>query len=236
MTAWTEEVNAMENMLDQYPTGLIACVSDSYDIMRAINEYWGTKLKDKILNRDGRLVVRPDSGDPLVSTEKVIEALWDKFGGTVNDKGYKVLHPNIRMIQGDGIDLDVIEDILSNFERLGFSSENIVFGSGGGLLQKFNRDTYKFAFKCSLIEINGEVRDVRKFPKEWNKNGEYVESFKISKSGRLDLIKTKDGYQTIDVRYKHFDPHPLELKTVFENGELLIDYTFDEIRSKTMFG
>lgn len=243
MTAWTPEgeIDAMENMLDTYPDGLIACVSDSFDIMRAVNEYWGEELKDKILNRDGRLVVRPDSGDPVISTLKIIEALWDKFGehGTINSKGYKVLPPQIRMIQGDGIDLEMIEEILHMFKENEFSSENIAFGSGGGLLQKFNRDIFKFAFKCSLIEVNGEVRDVRKFPKEWNEDGEYVDSNKYSKEGRLDLFKnvakTGNPYFTHDINEELPLNLPSQMRTVFENGELKNEETLDEIRKRTMF-
>lgn len=238
MTVWLEEVDAMENMLDQYPDGMVACVSDSYDIMRAINEYWGIELKEKILNRDGRLVVRPDSGDPIKSTENVIKALWDNFGGEVNSKGYKVLHPNIRMIQGDGIDREMIKEILENFKELEFSSENIAFGSGGGLLQRHDRDTFRFAFKASLAIVNGEVRDVRKSPKAFNSEGEYVESPKYSKAGRLELYRNpaKDmEYFTHDDR----EPLPLDLpkvmNTVFENGELKNEQTFEEIRNRTMF-
>lgn len=245
MTSWINEMDAMENMLDTYPTGMIACVSDSYDIMRAINEYWGTQLKEKILNRDGRLVVRPDSGDPVVSTIRVMEALWDKFGeyGEINSKGYKVLPSQIRMIQGDGIDREMVNQILDNFEMEGFSTENIAFGSGGGLLQKFNRDTFKFAFKCSMIEVEGEEgdRDVRKSPKEWNSKGEYVESFKKSKAGRLDLFRNplKNGeYFTKDVnepfRNKAWTLNS-QMRTVFEDGKLLVDETFDDIRSRTIF-
>lgn len=236
ITAWLRELDAMENMLDQYPTGMVACVSDSYDIMNAVNNIWGDKLKDKILNRDGRLVVRPDSGDPVVTTLKVMEALWDKFGGEVNDKGYKVLHPNIRILQGDGIDRSMVWEILENFRINGFSSENIAFGSGGGLLQKFNRDTFKFAFKCSLAEVNGETRDVRKTPMEFTKHHQYVKSNKFSKSGRLQLVQNTDGsYETIDTNESDTKPKFYHLKTVFKNGELVNETKFEEIRRKTMF-
>jgi nicotinamide phosphoribosyltransferase len=215
MTSWggrQGEADAMENMLDTYPTGAIACVSDSYDIMNAIENIWGDKLKQKVLDRDGVLVVRPDSGDPEVSTIRVVQALWDAFGGEVNDKGYKVLNPKVRMIQGDGIDKDSIGDILHNFQSEGFSTENITFGSGGGLLQKFNRDTYKFAFKCNKVVTNGEEVDVRKKPKEFNSAGRYVQSSKFSKSGDL---KDTPG-----------------LVKVFENGEILKEWSFDEVRQR----
>lgn len=234
MTSWggpEGEPLAMENMLDSYPTGMIACVSDSFDIMNAVSNIWGDKLRDKILNRDGRLVVRPDSGDPVTSTLKIVEALWSKFGGEINSKGYKVLHPNIRMIQGDGIDFETTVDILKTFEMRGFSSENIAFGSGGGLLQKFNRDTYKFAFKCSSIEINGEEVDVRKFPKEWNENSEYVRSFKTSKKGKVKLYQTVDGKYYTATEPEVFMDNEV-MRTVFEDGRLLVDDAFSEIRGR----
>ena len=214
MTAWggrEGEADAMENMLDTYPDGLIACVSDSYDIIHAIKNIWGDQLKEKVLNRDGTLVVRPDSGDPIVATLKVFEALWEAFGGDVNSKGYRVLNSKVRMIQGDGIDLDMLETILDNFKRHNISAENITFGSGGGLLQKFNRDTFKFAFKCNQVITNGEEMDVRKFPKEFDSDGNYVESNKFSKGGDL---KSTEG-----------------LELVFENGYLVKEQKFEDVRN-----
>ena len=114
ITSWTEpfEVKAFENMLDQFPTGLVACVSDSYDIIRACRDHWGTTLRDKILSRDGRLVIRPDSGDPVQTLKLIFDILWEKFGGTINDKGFKVLDPRIRVIQGDGVNYQSIIEIL----------------------------------------------------------------------------------------------------------------------------
>lgn len=226
------EPDQMERMLDQYPTGLVACVSDSYDIMNAVNNIWGDKLRDKILNRDGRLVIRPDSGDPVITTQKIVYALWNKFGGTTNSKGYRVLHDNVRIIQGDGIDMDTIEDILQNFQAHGFSSENIVFGSGGGLLQKFDRDTLKFAFKCSYADIAGNVIDVRKSPKEFTEDGEYVQSFKTSKAGDLALVKDEDGtFRTVQ-REEAGDNNLLN--TVFLDGYIMPNAldSFDNIRER----
>ena len=117
---------------------------------------WGTKLKDAVMARDGTLVVRPDSGDPLEVDLKLLELLGDKFGYSVNEKGYKVLDPHVRIIQGDGIDIVMLENILRHLKDNGWSADNIAFGSGGGLLQKLNRDTQKCAFKCSLAIVDGE--------------------------------------------------------------------------------
>jgi len=227
ITSWGEpfEVKAMENMLDSYPTGLVACVSDSFDIIRACRDYWGTTLRDKILSRDGRLVIRPDSGDPVQTLKQIFHILWDKFGGTTNDKGFKVLDPHVRVIQGDGVNFESISDICNMMIEEGFSIENIAFGMGGALLQKVDRDTQKFAFKCSSITINGEEAEVRKNPIEINEKGERVQSFKKSKAGRLKLV---DG-QTVE--HSH-DEESDELVEVFLNGEVMKEWTFEEVRER----
>ena len=227
ITSWGEpfEVKAMENMLDSYPTGLVACVSDSFDIIRACRDYWGTALRDKILSRDGRLVIRPDSGDPVQTLKQIFHILWDKFGGTTNDKGFKVLDPHVRVIQGDGVNFESISDICDMMIEEGFSIENIAFGMGGALLQKVDRDTQKFAFKCSSITINGEEAEVRKNPIEINEKGERVQSFKKSKAGRLKLVNG----QTVE--HSH-DEESDELVEVFLNGKVMKEWTFEEVRER----
>ena len=229
ITSWSEplEVKAFENMLDQFPTGLVACVSDSFDIIRACRDHWGTTLRDKILNRDGRLVIRPDSGDPVQTLKQIFPILWEKFGGTVNSKGFKVLDPHIRVIQGDGVNYDSISEILDMMVKEGFSVENIAFGMGGALLQKVDRDTQKFAIKCSSIVIDGQEIDVQKNPIEINERGERVQSFKKSKAGRLKLIKDHDGnFQTVQKSTTFEDDL---LVPVFENGKIVTEYTFEQI-------
>ena len=227
MTSWGEpfEVKAMENMLDSYPTGLVACVSDSFDIIRACRDYWGISLRNKILSRDGRLVIRPDSGDPVQTLKQIFHILWDKFGGTTNDKGFKVLDPHVRVIQGDGVNYESISDICNMMIEEGFSIENIAFGMGGALLQKVDRDTQKFAFKCSSITINGEEAEVRKNPIEINEKGERVQSFKKSKAGRLKLVNG----QTVE--HSH-DEEGDELVEVFLNGKVMKEWTFEEVRER----
>lgn len=236
ITSWTEplEVKAFENMLDQYPTGLVACVSDSFDIIRACRDYWGTTLRDKILKRDGRLVIRPDSGDPVQTLKQVFHVLWDKFGGTTNSKGFKVLDSHIRVIQGDGVNFESIGEIMDMMISEGFSVENIAFGMGGALLQKVDRDTQKFAFKCSSITINGEEIDIRKNPIEINEKGERVSSFKKSKAGRLKLVR--EVFQSPDGEFytkeSAQDEDGDNLVEVFHNGEITKEWTFEEIREK----
>ena len=227
ITSWGEpfEVKAFENMLDKYPTGLVACVSDSFDIIRACRDYWGGTLKEKILSRDGRLVIRPDSGDPVQTLKQVFHILWDRFGGHINSKGYKVLDPHVRVIQGDGVNYESIKDILDMMLSEGFSPENIASGMGGALLQKVDRDTQKFAFKCSSIVINGEEIDVRKNPIEIDENGQRVQSFKKSKAGRLKLVNG----ETIQNATDEVGDQMIE---VFLDGFVKNETTFEEVRER----
>lgn len=225
ITSWgeTHEIDAMRNMLVAYPTGLVACVSDSFDIFRACSEYWGGILKDQVLARDGVLVVRPDSGDPPTVVVDVVQRLGAAFGSTVNVKGYRMLHPKVRVIQGDGIDFAMLDRILSALKAAGWSADNVAFGSGGGLLQKVNRDTQKFAFKCSSALVDGETRDVYKRP--------ITDGGKKSKAGRLKLIRLPDGkLQT--VRDESAPQEADLLQEVFRNGELVSRQTFHSIRDR----
>lgn len=227
ITSWGEEheLDAMRNMLTQYPTGLVACVSDSFDIFRACSDYWGRELKDVVLARDGVLVVRPDSGDPPTVVVEVLRRLGEAFGTTTNSLGFKLLHPKVRVIQGDGIDYAMLGRILSAVKDAGWSADNIAFGSGGGLLQKLNRDTQRFAFKCSSVVIGDEERDVFKRP--------VTDGGKKSKAGRLKLICAADG----DLRTMRENEEPTSsslLQTVFENGRVIRQDSFAEIRSRAV--
>ena len=216
------EVDAFANMLTQYPTGLVAVVSDSFDIYRACSELWGRQLKAQVMSRDGTVTVRPDSGDPVTVVCKVLDLLGDAFGYVTNEKGYKVLDPHIRVLQGDGIDFAATRDILEAMRAIGWSADNIAFGCGGSLLQKLNRDTQKFAFKCSYVEVNGERRDVYKDP--------ITDAGKASKRGRLALVKTDAGFSTISAADAEQRD---ELVEVFRDGEVLRTYTFDEVRKRS---
>jgi len=205
ITSWGQEgeVKAYENMLDAYADSpLRACVSDSFDIYNACENIWGGVLKDKVLNLKGTLIIRPDSGDPKTVVLKVLDILWDKFGGKINAKGYKVLDPHVRVIQGDGVNYESINQILFAVTRHGFSIDNIAFGMGGGLLQQLDRDTQKFAFKCSSITTDGVEKDVWKDP--------VTDKGKASKRGR-------------------FNNHGLV--EVFKNGQVTKSYTLDEVRA-----
>jgi len=229
VTSWGKENErkAIENMLDLYGNSqYVSIVSDSYDIFNAAENIFGKELKWKILEREGIVVIRPDSGDPIEVNRKLYRILWNKFPGHINSKGFKVLHKNIRTIQGDGIDIDSIEALLNMFIEEKISIENVAFGSGGGLLQKFDRDTYKFAIKCSLAIINGEEIEVQKDP--------ITSKGKKSKAGRLKLVKDDNGnyYTASSKKNPDFEELKDEMVTIFENGEMVTTYTFDEIRER----
>jgi nicotinamide phosphoribosyltransferase len=224
------ELEVFKHVLRTFPTGIVSCVSDSYDIFRACSQYWGTELKDLVLAREGVLVIRPDSGDPVMTLLKVFEILMGKFGYSINEKGYKVLPSQVRVLQGDGINLDSIRMIYGSLRVNGISAENLVLGMGGALLQKSDRDTQKFAFKCSYAEIEGKGTNIQKHPIEMDRHGTLTTSFKISKAGRLKLIQENGEYAT--VKENERPEAPDLLKTVFENGEVGSEESYEQIRSR----
>lgn len=168
ITSWGQqnETAAYANMIDLYgDRPLYACVSDSYDFMAAVSHRWGGELKERVLAAKGTLVIRPDSGEPTEVLPEALRRLEVAFGATMNDKGFKVLHPKVRLIQGDHVEEWSIREMLLAVLNAGYSIDNVAFGSGGGLLQKLNRDTERFAFKCAEVVVNGEVIGVQKLPK-----------------------------------------------------------------------
>lgn len=226
ITSWGREgeAAAYANMLAQYPSSLVAVVSDSYDMENAVQNIWGGTLKEAVEARDGCLVVRPDSGYPPAVVYSTIHDLGAKFGFSFNDKGYKVLNPKVRVIQGDGVDYDMIGNVLSALTSGKWSTDNIAFGMGGALLQKLDRDTQKFAFKCSYVAGSFGERDVFKQP--------VGDATKKSKAGLLALLHEEGGYVTVP--YAYANEYTDQLKEVFRNGELLIDYGFDDVRANAL--
>lgn len=221
VTSWGKEheVDAYRNMITKFgkPGAVLAVVSDSYDIYQAC-EYWGTVLKDDVINSGATLVIRPDSGDPLEVLPKMLNILEKHFGATVNDKGYKVLN-HVRVIWGDGIDRIAISSILRVLVDIRrWSADNISFGMGGGLLQKVDRDTQQWAMKCSAIKVGGIWRDVFKDP--------ITDKGKTSKKGKVSLYKNAEGHY-----YSGIESTADELVTYYENGKLMVDQTLEEIRA-----
>jgi len=223
VTSWGREgeVDAYDNMLNNYakPNSILACVSDSYNIYDAC-KIWGTVLKDKVVKSGAKVVIRPDSGFPPEVVMRCIHILDEYFGHTLNSKGYKVL-TYVSVIQGDGIDHEIIEQILNRLDASGYSSDNVNFGQGGGLLQLVGRDTMKFALKCSAIDVNGVWRDVYKEP--------ITDFGKKSKKGRVTLYKNGNHYIS-DLKGRN-DIEEV-LRTVFLNGDLIVDDTLSDIRKR----
>jgi nicotinamide phosphoribosyltransferase len=225
ITSWgrTQELEAYRNVLEQFPDGLLACVSDSYDIFNAVGNLWGEKLRTNILQRNGTLIIRPDSGDPEDILPILLNTLGERFGVRENQKGYKVLNDKVRLIQGDGVNLNSIGRILETMSATGWSTENIAFGMGGGLLQQLNRDTQKFAMKNSAIKVAGKWREVYKDP--------VTDHGKRSKKGLLDLQFGKTVKITAEQLFA--DRKNSELQIVYRNGKLMNEMTFQQIRDNT---
>ncbi|HEY0502033.1 MAG TPA: nicotinate phosphoribosyltransferase [Lysobacter sp.] len=237
ITSWgrDNEVEAYRNMLRQFarPGSIVAVVSDSYDIYHAIREHWGRTLKDEVVRSGATVVIRPDSGDPVAVVHQCLELLDEAFGHTVNGKGFKVLN-HVRVIQGDGINPTSIRAILERVTSAGYATDNVAFGMGGALLQQLNRDTQKFALKCSAARVNGEWIDVYKDP--------ITDKGKQSKRGRMTLLQHRE--------YGQFrtEPVPAEaasladvhkpmgfddaMVTIWEDGRIVHDWTFADVRAR----
>ena len=212
---------------------LVANVIDSYDMMNFVNNIIGVQYKQDIIDSGKLFVLRPDSGDAVVNVVMILQSLEKSFGVTVNGKGYKVLN-HVAVINGDGNDVILIEKICTAVMAAGFALDNVAFGTGGGLHQKVNRDTYRWATKLCLAKINGIYVPIQKDP--------ITDPGKKSRGGDLDLVEDKngftgrnDGYTTID-RLNLDDPlchAPSVLETTYFNGTNPVTYTFEQIRERT---
>lgn len=237
-----DEIGTFHRLLETYPTGILSVVSDTWDLFKVITEYL-PRLKEEILARDGKLVIRPDSGDPvdiLCGREEqlsdvpgeyktpaeigVIELLWDIFGGTVNEQGYKVLDPHIGAIYGDSITIDRAEEICERLEVKGFASTNVVLGVGSFTYQFNTRDTFGFAMKATYVEINGEGREIFKDPIT-------DDGTKKSATGLLRVTTGENGYKLVDMQ-TWAGEQTGELKSIYENGVFYNQTTLTEIRKK----
>jgi nicotinamide phosphoribosyltransferase len=226
ITSWGRdgEADAYENMLRQFAQQgkLVAVVSDSYDIFNAVDALWGgERLRSQVQESGATIVIRPDSGNPPDIVLKCVDLLANRFGHSVNHKGYRVLAPCIRVIQGDGINIRSIETILRTLEAAGWSAENVAFGMGGGLLQQLDRDTLKFAMKCSAIRVGGAWRDVWKDP--------VTDAGKASKRGRFALI-TEDGVWATVPRESNDWRDMLHI--VYRDGRLVREHSLRDIRER----
>ena len=234
ITSWgrDNEVKAYENMVRQFGRAgsILAVVSDSYDIFNAASKLWGEDLRQLVINSGATVVIRPDSGDPVEVNRRLVEILGEKFGYTTNSKGFKVLN-NVRLIQGDGVNELTIRSILGAFMAMGWSADNIAFGMGGALLQAIDRDTQKFAMKCSSVEVNGEWIDVQKDP--------ITDAGKKSKAGRVKLWTNSGGEFASGVTPptgwtdKGIGGWTEALVPVYWDGELMNEISFAEVRANS---
>lgn len=241
-----DEIGTFRRLITEtYPNGLVSIVSDTWDLWKVLTEYIPT-LKEEILARDGKVVIRPDSGDPVdiicgelgdwmqydksyINRHKgVIELLWDTFGGTINEKGYKVLDSHIGAIYGDSITIDRANEICKRLEVKGFASSNIVFGIGSFTYQFNTRDTYGFAMKATYGEVNGVGREIFKDPVT-------DDGMKKSLKGLLSVRRDDNGdiivYDQQDWD-SEMDENKGLLETIYKDGEFIKECSFKEIRER----
>jgi nicotinamide phosphoribosyltransferase len=245
-----DEVETFRRLLETYPTGILSVVSDTWDLWKVCTEHVVT-LKEEIIARDGKLVIRPDSGDPvdilcglnsnppiMIDSELlkskdvhnepkvkgVIELLWDVFGGTVNEQGYKVLDPHIGAIYGDSITIDRADEICKRLESKGFASTNVVLGIGSFTYQYNTRDTFGFAMKATYVEVNGEAREIFKDPIT-------DDGTKKSATGLLRVKTSENGYALVD-RQTWAGEETSVMQTIYRDGKFQNTTTLTEIRER----
>lgn len=230
-----EEDTFKRLITEVYPKGVVSIVSDTWDLWKVLTEYL-PNLKEEVLKRDGKVVIRPDSGNPVdiicgnskgkTEEEKngVIELLWKTFGGTINNKGFKELDAHIGAIYGDSITLERAEKICKRLKEKGFASTNIVLGIGSFTYQYNTRDTFGFAMKATYGEVAGEGREIFKDPIT-------DDGTKKSAKGLLKIVKKNNRYQLID-QVSWEEERKGELREIYRDGILLIDDSLSSIRKR----
>jgi nicotinamide phosphoribosyltransferase len=242
------EIETFRRLLRIYAKGILSVVSDTWDLWRVLTQHV-VELKEEILARDGKLVIRPDSGNPAdiicgynsldeyelkekqISVEAshpsykgVVELLWETFGGTINAQGFKVLDPRVGAIYGDSITIERAKEICRRLASKGFASTNVVLGIGSFTYQFNTRDTFGFAMKATYVEVGGEAREIFKDP---------VTDGGIKKSacGLLRVDKV-DGEFVLRDRVSRFEEGGGELKEIYTDGIPMNRTTLDEIRAR----
>jgi nicotinamide phosphoribosyltransferase len=230
-----DEIGTFRELMNTYPTGILSVVSDTWDLWKVLTEYL-PKLKNEILERDGKLVIRPDSGDPVdiicgenreiggkePKDKGVVELLWNIFGGTLNKEGFKVLDSHIGAIYGDSITTERAEQICQRLHDKGFASTNVVLGIGSFTYQFNTRDTFGFAMKATSVVVNGERREIFKDPIT-------DDGVKKSAKGLIKVDKVNDEYVLID-QVTPKEENKGELQVIYENGKFLNPVTLQGIR------
>ena len=239
-----DEVGTFRRLLETYPTGILSVVSDTWDLWKVCTKHVVT-LKEEILARDGKLVIRPDSGDPVdilcgngrevdayndvdgrerCESKGVIELLWDVFGGTTNEQGYKVLDSHIGAIYGDSITIERANEICKRLEAKGFASTNVVLGIGSFTYQYNTRDTFGFAMKATYVEIDGEGREIFKDPIT-------DDGTKKSATGLL-RVAGDETHMLLEDKCTWADEASGKLQTIYHNGDFYNQTTLTEIREQ----
>ncbi len=235
------ELETFRRLLNTYPTGILSVVSDTWDLWNVITNIL-PQLKEEILARDGKLVIRPDSGDPVdiicgesnsdvaVSPQNrgVVQLLWDIFGGTTNKEGYKVLDPHIGAIYGDSITLERADEICRRLEAKGFASTNVVLGIGSFTYQYNTRDTFGFAMKATYVEKNGEGFEIFKDPVTDS-------GMKKSAKGLVSVIANPlDGSPTLvdQCTWETVNSEENLLKIRYKDGKFFNTTTLTDIKNK----
>lgn len=216
-----------------YPAGIVSIVSDTWDLWKVCTEYLPA-LKEIILQRDGKVVIRPDSGDPVKiicgdpdgktapEQKGVVELLWDVFGGSITPQGYKLLDPHIGAIYGDSINLERAAQICDGLKAKGFASQ-VVFGIGSFTYQYNTRDTFGTAMKATFVVVDGEGREIFKNPVT-------DDGTKRSATGLLNVQKENGRFVLYD-KVSWDEEAKSELKTVFKDGKITKEFTLAEIRA-----
>lgn len=234
-----DEIGTFQRLINEvYPTGIVSIVSDTWDFWQVITEFLPL-MKADILARDGKVVIRPDSGDPVKiivgdpgapegspAFKGAIECMWETFGGSITEKGFKLLDPHIGLIYGDSITLERQEAILSGLKNKGFASYNVVLGIGSYTYEYVTRDTFGFAMKATYGEVNGAGRAIFKDPKT-------DDGTKKSAKGLMQVYRDpQTGRLSLKDECTWEEEAEGELRTVFKDGELLVEWSLQQIRER----
>jgi nicotinamide phosphoribosyltransferase len=235
------EQQTFERLLDLYPAGIVSIVSDTWDLWAVLTKILPA-LKTRIMARYGKVVIRPDSGDPVKiicgdpdaavgspAYKGVVECLWDVFGGTETNTGHRLLDQHIGCIYGDSITFERCEAICNGLAKKGFASGNMVFGIGSFTYQYVTRDTFGFAMKATWVQIDGKGYDI--FKKPITDNG-----MKNSAKGRLAVIPNANGKLELISQATPEQEALSVLQPVWVDGKFVYEEGFDVIRARALAG
>lgn len=236
-SAYGNDMDYFNAIIDTYPTGIVSVVSDTWDFWSVLTDIL-PQYKERIMARDGKIVIRPDTGipeliicgDPDGKTEAerkgAIEVLWDLFGGVVNSKGYRELDSHIGLIYGDAITLERTKEICRRLKEKGFASTNVVLGIGSFTYQFNTRDTFGFALKSTMCVVDGHEKFIFKDPKT------DIGSIKKSQKGCVAVINNNGEYIFEDQLTYTNACNKTEMMRVFKDGQILHNESWDSIKKR----